>query len=1071
MKKQYGNYLQSGEGSLFKSKRQFVKAFSSLLVFVFLVHVPVFAFSVYQPKTLSGTVTEENGEPLIGATVVVKGTTMGTVTDLNGKFTLSVPADATTLVFSFVGMTSQEVIIGDQRIFSIALVPESVGLEEVMIVGYGTQKKESVVGSIARTQRDVLERRGGVTNLSTALAGQIPGVTVLESSGQPGGEDPVILIRGLSTWNGSQPLTLVDGVERGINDIDISEVESVSVLKDASATAVFGVKGANGVILITTRRGHEGKTTFSATANYGIKAPSRTYTVLDSYEQFKWMNQGVENFVSVDESVWPLYTPPEIVDYYKKPQQEPYSYLFPNVNWSDELLKKFATNQRYNLNITGGTGFVKYFGSLAYSHEGDIFDTPYNSQRGYDPGYGYNRLNFRGNFDFTLTKSTNLSVDLHGFTGVEKNTRLYKGGIQYDGIYQKEPSSFPMQYPDGFFGISTKSAQGNPFAELNYSGSASTNRSQLATDIKLKQELDFITQGLSITANLSFDNYVISSGPNIEDGGNHGQILYEYIDPAILYAKTHADSVAAVQYLTSQGMNPKTNEFDFQLSPVEYTPENVSKGQLSRALFYQLALNYSRTFSRHDVSFLALMNRRENAKGATFPSYREDWVSRVTYNFDQKYFVEFNGAYNGSEKFGPEYRFGFFPSAAVGWMVSRENFLSFTWLDEFKIRASVGKVGSDAGIPRWGYLDSWIYQGSTDQQGGATYFGFPLGVRSPYTHYFEGTIANPSIRWETALKKNIGVDIGILSNKIRLGFDYFIDQREDIFLTADKRSVPDFFGADPVPANLGATETKGFELELSLRKRWNSGWSVWTTVNMSRAHDVITKYEDPELLPDYQKTQGFPINQTRSGLREDRLTNWDEVYASNGSDVNNYKFIGDWGIIDFNADGKVDSYDAVPYGFPNNRPQNTYSTSVGFGYKNFSFMVQFYGVTNINQNINIKTPRPDSRGIIELLSDYWTPDNPDAFWQAPRYANTTSVYSGWGDLSWFDGSYIKLKTLQISYDFPERWVQTLGIAHSRIFVNGNDLFYWSKLPFDVGMGSSLGYPIFKQLNLGVNIDF
>jgi TonB-linked SusC/RagA family outer membrane protein len=315
---------------------------------------------------------------LLGATVIVKGTTIGTVTDLNGRFSLSVPANAETLVFSYVGMTTREVAIGSQIVFNVMLSAESLGLDEVVVVGYGVQRKESVVGSITNATRETLERRGGVTNLSAALSGQLPGVTVMQRGGQPGRDEPIIYIRGLSTWNEGQPLLLVDGIERPINDIDINEVESVSVLKDASATAVFGVKGANGVILITTRRGQAGKTRFSASANYAVKTISRMPRMMESYDQYNYWNLYQENNLVFDQGVTSMenYTPWEVLQYYKKPQDEKYKYIFPNVDWVDEMTKDFANDYRFNLNITGGTDFVKYFGSLSYSHEGDIMYAP-----------------------------------------------------------------------------------------------------------------------------------------------------------------------------------------------------------------------------------------------------------------------------------------------------------------------------------------------------------------------------------------------------------------------------------------------------------------------------------------------------------------------------------------------------------------------------------------------------------------------------------------------------------------------------------------------------------------------
>jgi TonB-linked SusC/RagA family outer membrane protein len=718
-----------------------------------------------QQKGIRGSVTDSDGLPLPGVTVIVKGTTIGAISNVDGEFSFSIPGDADTLQFSFVGMKTKMVPVEGKTTFSVVMEAAVTELEEIVAVGYGVQKKESVVGAISHATQETLERRGGVTNLAQALSGQLPGVSVLEFSGEPGKEDPIIYIRGLSSWNEGQPLLLVDGIERRINDLDVSEVESVSVLKDASATAVFGVKGANGVILITTKRGKVGKAKLSMSANYGIKNISKVYNVMDSYDQYGWMNHAIESGGFLQEAAWGYYTPEPERQYYKKPQEDPYTYLFPNINWADVLLQNFAHNHRFNLNISGGTDFVKYFGSVAYSHEGDIFKSPYNEEQGYDPSFAYNRLNFRGNLDFKLTESTNLSVNVSGYTGAKHETRLF--GVQqvFDGVYFQDPSFMVPEYEDGIPGFNPREPnKNNPIAVLNKSGVARTNRNELNTDVRLNQGLDFIIEGLSAEARFSFDNRFITGGPNINDGGNWGQGLLKYIDPSILYALTPEDSLSAVQYQTIGGYSGAVNEFDYQNTPVSYGAENVNNGNLLRVLYYQFSLNYNRQFEKNTVSALALVSRRENATGAMFPQYREDWVGRVTYNYDSRYFLEVNGAYNGSEKFSSEYRFGFFPSLALGWTLSNESFLSFEWLSELKLRGSIGKVGSDAGIPRWGYLDSWR-AGNTSNFGSGLPFRFNYTwTNTGYRPYYEDVIANPDLSWETAVKKNIGCQKQMLSH-------------------------------------------------------------------------------------------------------------------------------------------------------------------------------------------------------------------------------------------------------------------------------------------------------------------
>lgn len=1022
-----------------------------------------------QPREVSGTVSEETGDALLGATVVVKGTTIGTVTDMNGRFSLSVPPGSEALVFSYVGMTSQEVMIGDQRVFNVVMAAEALGIDEVVVVGYGVQKKESVVGAISTTTRETLEKRGGVSNLSAALSGQLPGVTVMQRSGAPGRDEPVIYIRGLSTWNEGQPLLLVDGIERPINDIDINEVESVSVLKDASATAVFGVKGANGVILITTRRGVVGKTRFSASASNAVKSISRMPRVMNSYDSFNYYNLLLENGLPNNENNWANITPYEFVKYYKQPQEEKYKYIFPDTDWVSELTKDFAMDQRVNLNITGGTDFVKYFGSLGYSHEDDIMYAPYN-ERGYQPGYAYNRLNYRGNLDFRLTESTDLQVNLSGFTGMRKESNMFLTSQLTSIFSQMEPMSMPVKHADGYYAKDPNSIQApNPAAQFWETGVKYVNRTQLVSDLRLTQKLDIITKGLSVSGRLSYDTYMITNGPNISDGGNAADVIFEVIDPLIIYAQNAEDSSQYRYFVNTQGGSGRFNSFDFQADPIGYGSESVVGDKLERALFYQVSLNYNRTFTKNDISLLALMNRRENAEGAAFPNYREDWVGRATYNFDRRYFIEVNAAYNGSEKFSSEYRFGFFPSLALGWMVSNEKFLNYEWLNEFKIRGSIGQVGNDVGFGRWAYLDAWGYSGAANQKPD---FGMPVAVTSPYNRYFEEVIANPDLRWETALKQNIGFDLGLMSNQFRMSFDYFMETRTDIFLSANQRTIPVTFGSNPVPANLGATETSGFELEITYRKRWESGWSIWLGESLTRARDLITGYEDAELLPAYQKQTGHMIRQIYSQVREGKiLENWDEVFASTSYDSNDGKRPGSYTILDYNTDGLINNFDNIPFGFANNRPQNTYMTTLGFGYKNFNFMMQFYGVTNIHNSIFHKQPYASQRSASDFFKDnYWTPENPDkGFYPEPGGGNV-------GDLYIFDGSYLRLKTLEVSYNLPKKMTNYLGISNTRIYMNGNNLFLWSDLPYDIESGNIVAldtnqHPMYKQLNFGINIDF
>jgi hypothetical protein len=406
----------------------------------------------------------------------------------------------------------------------------------------------------------------------------------------------------------------------------------------------------------------------------------------------------------------------------------------------------------------------------------------------------------------------------------------------------------------------------------------------------------------------------------------------------------------------------------------------------------------------------------------------------------------------------------------LGWMVSNEKFLDYEWLHEFKIRGSTGRVGNDRiGSGRWPYIDNWKYVGAAASR---VTFGQPIAVSSPYAPYFEDVIGNRYIRWETATKRNIGFDLGLFANQFRMSFDYFDETRKDIFMTKEQRTIPVTFGADPIAANIGATKTNGFELEFSYRKKWDNGWSINIGENITRARDLITKYEDAELLPAYIKKVDHRIRQMYSQVREGRvLENWDEVYASTSYDSNQGKRPGSYTILDFNTDGLINDLDNIPFGYANNRPENTYMTTLGFGYKNFNFMLQFYGVTNINNSIFHKQPNTSQRSASNFyLNNYWTPENPNkGFYPEPGGGNV-------GDLHIFDGSYLRLKTMEFSYNLPKKFTRSMGISNTRIFINGNNLLLWSDLPYDIESGNVTAldnnqHPMYRQVNFGINIDF
>lgn len=1044
---------------------------------------------VRQPggKRVTGTVFDTNGDPLPGTTVVLKGTDIGTTTAANGSYTLVNIPDNAILVFSFVGMKQQEIKVEGKNAIHVILEEDIMALEEVVAVGYGTQKKASVVGAIAQITTEDLQRTKGITNLATGLAGLLPGVTVIQSTGQPGAEDPSIYIRGKGTWNQPEPLILVDGIERRMSDIDISEVESVSVLKDASATAVFGVKGAEGVILITTKRGQLGKPVISFDTNFSTKTISRMPEKLNSYDQHQYRNETIEyqmNRGGQDDN-WSEYVPYRILQYYKQPQANGLQYLFPDVDWSRELLKDFPLSNRVNLNVSGGTDFAKYFGSITYTFDDDLIKTDADpTNRGYKAQNSYQRVNIRSNLDLNLTKTTLLSINMGGWIGTRRNSSGDTTDQIFNAFQGSSPDQYPILMPDGItYGYHPQIPGTNPLQRANNFGVVVTRNTSLNTDFILKQKLDFLTKGLSAHLSFSYDNaFVTTSG--ISDGGQARNL---YISPKaidILYMDEKGSYIdkngnfnvkegyRLEDYMEGYLFNQNNNDdFDWAKGTPGYQSEvSGSAGNVSRRIFYQAQVNYNRTMGPHDVGALALFNREQYAAGSMFPRYREDWVGRVTYGFDNRYLFESNFAYNGSERFGPGYRFGFFPSIAVGWMITEETFMEgIRWIDRFKIRYTIGKIGNDRfGGSRWAYRSDWAL--GADR----TFFAGDRPVNSPYRQYYELGIGNPDLRWESAIKQNLGTEIGIFKNKISLNLDLFKEHRSDIFLVAGSRTLPPYFGQNPVDANIGETEVKGYEAELSLKNTFHNGIHAFLNINHTGATDKILYREDPALLPAYQKQEGYAINQVRTQIDAGYLNDWDDVYSSTGfSTGNTSRMPGEYRILDFNGDGQVDASDAAPYSYPADRPMNTYGITFGGAYKGFNFTVQFYGVYNVTRQYGWRffpfSNQVVTGPVFKAFADSWTPDNTDAKYRAANLAMTTAQSLGTYSLE--DGSYLRLKTAEIGYTL-KNMKDFLGMSSVKFYLNGNNLFLWSKTIDDYeGTASSPTYPLIRRFNLGVNIQF
>lgn len=1030
-----------------------------------------------QKRTLKGIVLDEMNLPLIGVSVAEKGTKNATITDINGKFTLKVTKDETTLVFSYIGYNSKEVTTTNSDI-QVQLQPVIKSMDEVVVVGYASQKKQSVVGSIAQTTGELLKTRGGVSNMANAISGTMPGVTVLTSAGSPGGNDQQILIRGMNTWNDATPLILVDGIERNMNDVDMNEVATVSVLKDASATAVFGVRGANGVILITTKQGNNGKPKVNLEVNTAFKSVSKVEKQLGAYDALLARNYALVNELplTMPQASWTTYyTPDRILAYYRD-NVDPLKY--PNVDWATFMLRPYTKTDRYGLNISGGTDFVKYFTSLSYTSDGDILNSVPNP-KGYRPEFNYKRYNFRTNLDFNLTKTTQFKVNLSGYYGKQQQPGSGIGPIA-TGIYRHSPTAVPV-YPDGIYGSdeTTSDLYGtNVFRLLQISGTKSTGRTSLTSDFEFIQKLDFITKGLSAKAKYSYDNYYTTTGVDITDNEN---VITKRFD---IPTNTWVTTTPTIG----------TDGFDVFPTPLGYNSETVGGGTQSR-LYYDVSLNYNRSFGKNNIGALALFSRQEVVTGTAWPVKREDWVARVTYNYDEKYLAEVNGAYNGSDQFGPGHKFALFPSLAIGWRVSEENFIKnyVPQISNFKLKYSLGLVGNDnlKGI-QWGYLTTWRTWDKTLDNSTFQQFGYPNYGYSPYYSdptktpvpvYVEGTPGNPNLSWEMARKQNLGIELGLFDGLITGTADFFNEHRWDVLMVGSTiTAYPVYVGAIAPPSNLGIIDSYGMELDVKVQKKFGKV-NLWASYNWTEAINKIINKADPELAPAYQKQAGYPINQNNTLLTAGIIKSWDQMYTVAGYDgaIGNNKngIPGDIYLVDFNSNGVIDKYDSAPNGY-STYPQNTYGFSLGGDYAGFSVMLQFYGAYNatlmegmtyefINNSPTI-TPLTLGRTYQPEYQNA-NPDYPSL--SIKRTSLKGNNVLGYGSSMNFDASYLRLKTAEISYTVPKAFSRKFLVDNMRLFVNGNNLLFWSKLAVDIeGANPTTSvYPNTKNINMGLSLTF
>lgn len=1005
-----------------------------------------------QNVLIQGKVLDENGEPLIGATVMLKDATdlskSATITDFSGSFNLNLPVDGT-LVVSFIGYMTQEIPINGQTSFTINMQTDVSQLDDVVVVGFGVQKKETVVGSITQAKGEELLQTGGVTNVGEALTGLLPGVVTLQNSSQPGDATTSITIRGTSSWNGNAPLVLVDGVERPYDQVDPNEIQSISVLKDASATAVFGVRGANGVILITTKRGSDSKPSINFTANISAKEMTSDYSIPTHAQSMRLHNEARMN----GNNYTGLYSDQEISMW--ENQVDPYFY--PEIDWEKELMRRFGWSQNANLNVSGGNKSMKYFTSVGFTHEGDIFKT--EKQEEYDPRFNYSKFNFRSNFDFNLTKITKLSLNIGGIVGrqnrpggVGENNSDYSKNEFFRRIYSTPNYLYPLYYENGQFGEdpSFQNAK-NMYIRLNHEGANIINQNDVFADLKFNQELDFITKGLSFKASLSYTNKTKSS-----------RKINKTIDRYYYGSREDYEN----------GIFLRFPEMDFYEEPISYGDEKMPT--YNRQLYYDAGLNYVRNFGKHSVTGLLLTLREETKNGVSYPDRFMSHVGRITYNFDSRYMLEANGSTAGSNWFHPDNRVETFYSGAIGWMISEESFIkdNLGFIDKLKVRYSYGKVGSYKPFEKLKFDWDIKPEPKTVNGNRVLYFGDPV---NPINSFYVTTGAsNRFAFWEVGYKHNLGVELELL-RKLAITFDVYKESRENIL---SAQVMPTWAGIEgDLIGNIGESKTQGFELEATWRNKTSFGLDYWVTGILAFTENRIVERGDPEGTPEYQKYAGKPIYTTNGLLTNGFYNSWDDIYNMPQSGWTGNHIPGDLAYIDYNADGVINDADKVPLEYQKN-PNWTYSVNLGLKYKGFHLNAMLVGATSTYQNMPstmLWEFQNDATMTFAHSLNRWTPETADTATHPALHVRGDNAHNmQTSQYTYRDASFVRLQSAEFGYALPKKIAQSiLGMKKCQFYLSGNNLLTFTDFDnrIDPEQGTTNLYPIVRRFNAGIRVGF
>ncbi|MDI9882684.1 SusC/RagA family TonB-linked outer membrane protein [Flectobacillus longus] len=1037
------------------------------ILYIWISIVTLFAQNALaQGQVVSGVVTGGK-EVLPGVAVFEKGrTTNGTLTDAKGFFKITLKGQSNTLVFRSLGFKQQEVNVAGRSIVNITLEDEDKSLDEVVVIGYGQQKKITLTGSVSSVSgREIRENPSA--SLQNALAGKLPGFFSQQPSGRPGADGASFYIRGVSSYNGNnRPLIIVDDVEYSYDQfarIDPNEIENLSILKDASTTAIYGVRGANGVIVVSTRRGKEGPPQISMRAEMALSQPTIIPTYLDAYESAKMYNQAQINDNSVNPS--PSFKPrwsDQDLELFKN-GKDPYGH--PNVNWKDVLFKQFSKQYRGNLDLSGGTQKVKYFVSVGYLYQDGMLKD-FGQDQGVNSNYFHQRYNYRSNLDMSVTKSLDLRLDLYGNFG-QVNTPQVGSPFGYNDLFYDyssfltlAPFAYPVYNPDGSLGYSTWIRNENPSYNVNnvvgrlkYYGYNQTNESNINFIGSAKQKLDFLTKGLFVQGRISFtSNY------------GYGRSMTRDQFPSFIYTSA-TDSYEA--------RDP--NVYRVRRFFLGYDAKSTS-----RVLNLQFMVNYDRTFdSKHHVYALGLFNRssteaaNSNAVYNFIPNNFQGYSGRVGYDYKNRYLVQFNMAYNGSDRFVKDKRFGLLPAVSAGWNISEEPFYKNSFpkfMDLLKIRGSYGIVGNDA----LGNSFSYYYQQNYSNGNGVVAPNFGYSSNS-YNGVVEGTLANNEVTWEKEKKLDLAIEFGLFNSNVTGSFNYFDNNRYDILTT--RGTVSAIFGQGLPPVNMGKVNNRGYEIELGYQSPTKGGFSYFIKGNYSLAKNKIVFQDEPSALYPYQMYTGNSIGQMRAYTFIGYYKNADDIASSPKTAVPVQP--GDLKYADLNGDGKIDGFDMSVTGNPNT-PNTVYGINLGVRYKAISISANFQGARNFSVRGTAESIRAFSSNLTEVHKYAWTPELGDnAKYPRLTLLGGISDPTAYPSTFWLiPGDYLRLRNAQINFDLPSSLTKGLGIQQARIYVNGSNLLTFTSLDKlyqldpEISSGTDrVSYPPQRLINFGISATF